>query len=162
MALRLIIGRIGEDEYPLVGVAMKVSVVNWVLAAAIAFAVGGVQLVGRDDAAVEASVRRYAAAISSSQLDAALAEIAPDQQDRWRDFVRSQLGNVYDVRGIAVRSPAVLEQLTRRRPGGAFEVTVVLDVNRDYPDEFYQPTPRVPVARLDGKPDLARPLLAPG
>ena len=140
---------------------MRFSVVNCVLAAAIALAVGSVQAFDRDDAAVEASVRRYAVAISSSQLEAALAEIAPDQQERWRDFVRSQLGNVYEVRGIAVRAPSILERGFAGRPAGPFEVTVVLDVNRDYPDEFYQPTPRVPVERFEGKPYLARPLLAP-
>ena len=141
---------------------MKVSLLNWVLAVAIAFAVGGVQAFGRDDAAVEASVRRYATAISNSQFEAALAEIAPDQQDRWRDFVRSQLGNVYDVRGIAVRAPSILERVIEHRAAGPFEVTVVLDVNRDYPDEFYQPTPRVPVERVEGKPYMTRPLLATG
>ena len=141
---------------------MKISLVNCFLAAAIALAVAGVQAFGRDEAAVEASVRRYAAATSSSQLEAALAEITPDQRDTWREWVRGQLGNVYDVRGVAVRSPSVLERALSGRLSGPYEVTVVLDVNRGYPDEFYQPTPRVPVDHADGKPYLRRPLLAPG
>jgi len=125
---------------------------NGVLLATIAVAIGGVQLLDRGGAAVEASVRRYATAVSNADLGAALAEIAPEQRARWQDWVRSQLGNVYDVRGIAVRSPSLLQ-----RP---FEVTAVLDVNRDYPDEFYQPTARVPLQEVDGHWYLAAPLLA--
>ena len=89
-----------------------------------------------------------------------MAEIAPDQRARWSDWVQSQLGNVYDVRGIAVRSPSIVERLTQRLPGGPREVTTVLDVDRDYPDEFYQPTTRTPVEAFDGRWYLAAPLLA--
>jgi hypothetical protein len=124
---------------------------NAVLLAFIALAVGGVQGLDRGHAAVEASVRRYATAVSNADLDAALAEIAPPQRAHWQDWVRSQLGNVYDVRGIAVRSPSLLQSPS--------EVTAVLDVNRDYP-EFYQPAARVPVEEVDGRWYLAAPLLA--
>jgi hypothetical protein len=85
-----------------------------------------------------------------------MAEIAPDQRSKWVDWVRSQLGNVYVVRGIAVRSPSLFPNGRR----GPFEVTAVLDVNRDYPDEFYQPTAKVPVKEVDGRWYLATPLLA--
>ena len=132
-----------------------------VLALGVAGAIGGVQALGRDEAATEASVRRYATAISSGDADAALAEIAPDQRARWRDWVRGQLGNVYDVRGVAVRSPAVLARVLEQQSGRPVEVTVVMDVNRDFPDEFYQPTPRVPIEYAAGRPFLAAPLLAP-
>jgi hypothetical protein len=117
----------------------------------------GVVVVGvfgfdRRDAGVEASVRRYAAAVSASDMDAALAEIAPSQRGRWRDWVSGQLGNVYEVRGIAVRARGVL--------GAPFEVTVNMDVNRGFEGEFYQPTARVPVTAEDGRDYLATPLLA--
>jgi hypothetical protein len=125
-----------------------------------ALAIGGIQLTDRAEASVEGSVRRYAAAVTNSDVDAAMAEIAPDQRERWTDWVRGQLGNVYDVRGIAVRSPSLLERVARRLPGGPREVTTVLDVDRDYPDEFYQPTTRVPVEQFDGRWYLAAPLLA--
>jgi hypothetical protein len=127
-----------------------------VLLALIAVAIAGVQLLDRGEAAVEQSVRRYATAVSNAQLDAAMAEIAPEQRAHWQDWVRSQLGNMYDVRGVAVRSPSMLQGGRR----GPFEVTAVLDVNRDFADEFYQPTARVPVQELDGRWYLAAPLLA--
>jgi hypothetical protein len=39
-------------------------------------------------------------------------------------------------------------------------VTAILDVNRAYPDEFYQPTTRVKVERFNDQWFLAAPLLA--
>ena len=125
-----------------------------------ALAIGGVQILDRSEAAVEASVRRYATAVSNGDLEAAMAEIAPGQRARWTDWVRGQLGNVYDVKGVAVRSPSVLQRLAERVPAGPFEVTTVMDVNRDYPADFYQPTTRVPIEEVDGRPYLSVPLLA--
>ena len=139
---------------------MKRTALVGVLLAFLALAIAGVEVADRAEASIEGSVRRYASAITNSDLDAAMAEIAPDQRARWSDWVQTQLGNVYEVRGIAVRSPSILERLTQRLPGGPREVTTVLDVNRDYPDEFYQPTTRVPVETFDGRWYLAAPLLA--
>ena len=139
---------------------MKRTALVGVLLALIAVAIGGVQVADRAEVSVENSVRRYAAAVTSSDLDAAMAEIAPDQRERWADWVRGQLGNVYDVRGIAVHSPSILERVSQRVPRGPNEVTTVLDVDRDYPDEFYQPTTRVDVEHFEGRWYLAAPLLA--
>jgi hypothetical protein len=125
-----------------------------VLLALSALAIVGFEVADRAEASVESSVRRYAAGVTNSDLDAAMAEIAPDQRERWTDWVRGQLGNVYDVRGIAVRSPSILERLAQRPAGGPREVTTVLD-------EFYQPTTRVPVEQFQGRWYLAAPLLAP-
>src|SRR5215471_14418770 len=75
---------------------------NLVLIALVVVAIVGVEGWARPGAAVEASVRRYAAAVSNADFDAAMAEIAPDQRDRWSQWVQGQLGNVYDVTGIAV------------------------------------------------------------
>jgi hypothetical protein len=136
--------------------------VNAVLVALVALSVVGIQVLDRTEASVEGSVRRYAAAVTNSDLDGALAELAPDQRANWTDWVRSQLGNVYDVRGIAVRSPSVLQRVSQRVPAGPFEVTAVLDVNREFPEDFYQPTARVPVEEFEGRWYLARPLLASG
>jgi hypothetical protein len=124
-----------------------------ILVALVAVAIAGVEALDRPEAAVEASVRRYATAVTNADLNAAMAEIAPDQRAAWSDWVQGQLGNVYDVTGIAVRAPALLATPT--------EVTVFLDLNRGYPDEFYQPTARVPVEEVDGQWYLGAPLLAP-
>lgn len=139
---------------------MKRTALVGALLAFLALAIAGVEVADRAEASIEASVRRYASAVTNSDLDAAMAEIAPDQRARWSDWVQTQLGNVYEVRGIAVRSPSIVERLSQHLPGGPREVTTVLDVDRDYPDEFYQPTTRVPVEAFDGRWYLAAPLLA--
>ena len=117
----------------------------------------GVEVSNRPAVAVEASVRRYAVAITNGNLDAALQEIAPDQRAHWSDWIAGQVGNTYDVRGIAVRTPP-LSQGLRHQPT---EVTVVLDVDKGDPDQYYQPTTRVPIEIADGRPYLATPLIEP-
>jgi hypothetical protein len=117
-------------------------------------------LLARADAAVSQTVRRYAVAISERDLDGALAELVPTERERWRPWLERQLGNVYDVRGIAVRSPSLFDRLLRGAPGAPYEVSILLDVNRDYPDWFYQPSPSVPVEQRDGQWYLSRPPLA--
>ena len=140
--------------------SVRLALLNAVLMVAIGLGVIGGQVLGRPEASVEGSVRRYASAVSNADLDAAMAEIAPEQRATWRDWVRGQLGNVYDVRGIAVRTPSSAQRLVQGVPAGPFEVTAVLDVNRDYPDQFYQPTARVPVEEAEGRWYLSKPLLA--
>jgi hypothetical protein len=130
------------------------------LLAVMGVAIVGIQLFDRSGAAVEGSVRRYAMAISAGDFDAAMAEIAPERRAGWTDWVHAQLGNVYDITGIAVRSPSVVQRVFSDVPGGAFEVTAIMDVNRNYPDDFYQPTTRVNVEEVDGRWYLATPLLA--
>ncbi len=125
----------------------------YALLALAAVAIVGVEVWDRPESAVEASVRRYAAAVTSADGDAAIAEIAPDQREQRNDWVQGQLGNVYDVTGIAVRAPWLLGRPT--------EVTVDIDVNRAYPDEFYQANPRVAVEEVNGRWYLTAPLLAP-
>jgi hypothetical protein len=122
-------------------------------------AVVGVSGLSRGEAAVEASVRRYCVAVSQGDLEGALAEIAPAERDAWRGWLSSQLGNIYEVRGIGVRSSSVLDRLLGGAAGPR-EVTVVLDVNRGYADEFYQPTSRVAVEAVAGQWYLHQPLLA--
>ncbi len=138
---------------------MRLNVLNGLLLALVALSVVGIQVLDRAEASVEGSVRRYAAAVSNGNLDAAMAEIAPDQRATWTDWVSTQSGNIYDVRGVAVRSPSVVQRLSQRVPGGPVEVTAILDVNRASAD-FYQPTARVGVEQFDGRWYLAAPLLA--
>ena len=127
--------------------------INGVLLLLIAVAILGVEARDRPAAAVEAGVRRYAQAVTDDDFDAAMAEIAPDQRAAWSDFVANQVGNIYDVTGVAVRANSLL--------GPPTDVTTDLDVNRPYPDQFYQASPRVDVEQVDGRWYLAAPLLAP-
>ena len=53
---------------------------NAALVALVALSVVGIQVLDRAEASVEGSVRRYAAAVTNSDLEGALAEIAPDQR----------------------------------------------------------------------------------
>ena len=134
----------------------RLLIVNALLLAGLALAIVGVQVLDRPAAQVDGSVRRYAAAVADGNLEAAAAEIAPAERGRWREWIAGQLGNIYDVRGVAVRAPSLLSGA--HSPS---EATVMLDVNRGYPDEFYQPTTRVPVEQVDGRWYLVEPLLNP-
>jgi hypothetical protein len=139
---------------------VRLVALNAVLLALMAAAIVGMQLLDRSSAAVEGSVRRYAAAVSHADFEAAMMEIAPEHRAAYVDWVRSQLGNVYDLRGIAVRSPSVLQRVVTGKPGGPFEATTVMDVNRDFPGDFFQPTTQVPVEEVEGRWYLSMPLLA--
>lgn len=130
---------------------VRLLLLNGVLLTAVAASIVAIELVGRPESAVEASVHRYASAVGNQDLQAALQEIAPDQRDSWRDWIDGQLGNIYEVRGVAVRAPSVISPPS--------EVTTVLDVNRAFPDQFYQATTRVAVEQQNGTWYLARPLL---
>jgi hypothetical protein len=134
-------------------------IVNGLLLALVGLAILGVTARDRAEVSVEAAVRRYAAAVTSSDLEAALAELPPEQREDWRPWLTTQLGNIYDIRGVAVRSPSLIDILSGRAAPGPVEVSVVIDVNRDYPDEFYEPTARVPVQQVNGRWYLSRPLL---
>ncbi len=132
---------------------MRLVALNGILLLLVALAIVGVEIWDRPAAALEASVRRYADAVSRADLDAAMAEIAPPQREQWRDWVQGQLGNLYAVTGVAVHTPNILAKPT--------DVTVDLDINRGYADEFYQASPRVSVESVDGRWYLSAPLLAP-
>src|ERR1700682_2353463 len=96
---------------------VRLMVLNGALLLGMALGIVGLQVFDRSGAAVEGSVRRYAAAISSADFEAAMGEIAPARRAAWADWVHAQLGNVYDVRGIAVRSPSVLQRIVNGAAG---------------------------------------------
>lgn len=127
--------------------------INGALQLLLALAILGVEARDRPAAAVEAGVRRYAQAVSNDDFEGAMAEIAPDQRAAWSDFVANQVGNIYDVTGVAVRANSLF--------GPPTDVTTDVDVNRPSPDQFYQASPRVDVEQFDGRWYLAAPLLAP-
>ena len=139
---------------------MRSTFVVGVLLLAIGAAIALIVVLDRAEASVEARVRRYALAITLADADAALAEISPLERDTYTGFVDRQLGNIYEVRGIAVRAPSLLQRLLARPPAGPTEVTVILDVNRGYAEDYYMPTTQVPLESVDGVWYLARPLLA--
>jgi hypothetical protein len=139
---------------------VRLMALNGLLLALVGAAIVGLQVLDRSEASVEGSVRRYASAVSNADLDAAMAEIAPAHRAQWTDWVQAQLGNVYELRGVAVRSPSVMQRVLNGLPAGPFEVTAVMDVNRGFPDDFYQPTVHVPVEEVAGRWYLAEPLLA--
>ena len=68
---------------------MKRTALVGVLLAFLALAIAGVEVADRAEASIEGSVRRYASAITNSDLDAAMAESAPDQRARWSDGVQT-------------------------------------------------------------------------
>jgi hypothetical protein len=140
---------------------VRLVVLNGALIAMLAASIVGGSLLDRSEVSIEASVRRYAAAITDADVDAALQEIAPARRDEWHDVVADQAGNVYVVKGIAVRAPSLLDRLRTHVPAGPSEVTVVMDVNPGVAaDELFQPTVRVPVEQVDGRWYLSEPLLA--
>ncbi len=135
-------------------------IVNGVLLLGLGGAIGLVQVSDRDGRAVEATVRSYAAALTAQQLDQAVAELAPDVRERWAGWVSGQLGNVYDVKAVSVRAPSVLDRVTRHLSGAPVQATVLMDVNKGYAGEYFQPTTRVEVRRVEGRWYLEEPLLA--
>jgi len=141
--------------------AVRWIALNALLLAAIAGAIGAVQFTDRSSPAVAQSVARYAAALQAQDLQGTEQEIAPSRRAEWEPFIRTQLGNIYEIRGFALRTPSLLDRLTRGASSTPTEATVVMDVNRGYPDQFYQPTTRVKVTFEDGRLYLAEPLLAP-
>jgi hypothetical protein len=139
---------------------VRLLALNAVLLVLVGVAVPGVTVVSRAEASVEALVRRYSFAVTSSSLEDVLADIAPAERETWRAWLATQLGNVYEVRGIAVRSHPLWQRALRLAPAGPLEVTVVLDVNRGFPGEYYQATTTQAVVQVDGVWYLQQPLLA--
>jgi hypothetical protein len=141
--------------------AHRLVVANGVLLVAIALVIGVVQLRDRSGAQIEAAVDRYAGALAAQDLDGCLAELAPAERARWRDFVRSLLGDRYDVVAVSVRSAPLLDRLLRHADGSPYEATLSLDINRGDPELFYQATTRVPLTQDAGRWYLGAPPLAP-
>ena len=125
---------------------------NGALLLLIAAAIVAEQVLDRNTARVEAAVRGYAAAVTDEDLDAALAELAPEARAGWAEWVGGQLGNIYEVRTVSVRATRFL--------GRPIEATAVMEVNRGYPDEHYQANARVAVVEEGGRWYLQEPLLA--
>ena len=142
-------------------VRTRLLAVNGLLFLALVAVAGVLEVVDHSAVLVESTVSRYAQAVTSNEPDTALAEISPNTRSLHRDFVVNQLGNVYVVRVVAVRTPSLLDRLTHPAARGPFEVTVVLDVDPGDPLAYYQPRSTVPVEEVGGRWYLSTPLLAP-
>lgn len=139
---------------------MRLVLLNTALLSLLAGIIVAEQLLDRAPPRISATVERYARAMEAQDLQAAVAEIAPADRPGWTAWVESQLGNIYEVKSVAVREPSGLDRILAGASGTPIEVTVAMDVNRGYPDFFFQPTTRVGVVEADGRWYLAEPLLA--
>lgn len=139
---------------------MRLVLLNGALLFLLAGIIGAEQLLDRAPASINATVERYARAMEAQDLQAALSEIAPDERSHWTSWVEGQLGNIYEVKSVAVRAPSIMDRLVAGAPGTPTEATVAMDVNRGYPDFFFQPTTRVGLVEAEGRWYLAEPLLA--
>lgn len=139
---------------------MRWLVVNGILIALLVGTIATAQVLDRTASQIDATVERYARALESQDLNAALLELAPATRERWAPWVAEQLGNIYEVRAVSIRAPSPLDRLARGTPGLPTQATVIMDVNRGYPEFFFQPATRVSLEQRDGRWYLAEPLLA--
>ena len=108
----------------------------------------------------EAVLRGYLADLEGRRVEAALGALAPGAAERWRDFVEFQQFNRYRVVSIALRSPSLVESLTRGRPWRVTEATLVADIVEPSGVEWRGSTV-VPVDFVDGRWVLLRAPFAP-
>lgn len=77
----------------------------------------------------EAPLRTYFAAVTTEDLDAALAELLPEARPAAAPFVAEQLGNQYQILGLGVRQPSLLDRLLGRAGDlDRARLTVQLDI----------------------------------
>lgn len=139
---------------------MRWMVVNATLLTVLVGAVGAAQVLDRSPVQIDSTVERYARAVEAQDLEAAIIELSPAARDLWTPWVAEQLGNIYQVRAVSIRAPSPLDRLIRGTLGQPTEATVVMDVNRGYPEFFFQPSTRVSLEQHDGRWYLAEPLLS--
>jgi len=72
--------------------------------------------------APEMTVRAYLAAVEHNDLDAALAQLAPDAREPERERVSIQLGNRYRVEALVLGAPSVAKRLLGRSDPPAWAV----------------------------------------
>lgn len=139
---------------------MRWLLVNATLLTVLVGAIGAAQALDRSPGQIDATVERYARAVEAQDLEAAVTELSPAGRERWAPWVAEQLGNIYEVRAVSIRAPSLVARFARGMPGLPTEATVIMDVNRGYPDFFFQPSTRVSLEQRDGRWYLAEPLLA--
>ncbi len=108
----------------------------------------------------EAPLRTYLAAVTNEDLEAALGEILPAARPEAEPFIAEQLGNGYQVLGLGVRQPSLLDRLTGRADPDHALITVQLDISL-FSGETWRTTTSVPVVRTADGWYLAYPPLQP-
>ena len=108
--------------------------------------------------APEATVRAYLAAVERGDLDAALAQLAPDAREEEREQVARQLGNRYRVETLVLGAPSVADRLLGR-PGPAAWAVVAAEVTPAVGSRW-RSSSTAALVEQDGRWYLARPLFA--
>ncbi len=108
--------------------------------------------------APEATVRAYLAAVERGDLDAALAELAPDIREDVREGVALQLGNRYRVESLVLGAPSVVNRLLGRPRAAAWAV-VAAEITPAV-GQRWKSSSTADLVERDGRWYLARPLFA--
>ncbi|HZR98785.1 MAG TPA: hypothetical protein VFE37_08770 [Chloroflexota bacterium] len=141
-------------------VAFLLVVALWALGALAVGAGTLADLRGRA-AGPEAPLRTYLAAVTAEDAEAALAEVLPAARPAAIPFVVEQLGNQYEVLGLGVRQPSLLDRLRGQGPpADEALITVQLDIVLTT-GETWRTTTHVPLVRTEDGWYLVRPPLQP-
>ena len=108
--------------------------------------------------APEAVVRAYLDAVERRDLDAALAQLAPEARQEQREQVALQLGNRYRVESLVLGAPSVADRLLGR-PGPAAWAVVAAEVTPAVGSRW-RSSSTAELVELDGRWYLARPPFA--
>ena len=106
----------------------------------------------------EATVRAYLDAVERRDLDAALAQLAPDDREARREGVALQLGNRYRVESLVLGAPSVADRLLGRPDPPAWAV-VAAEVT-PASGGGWKSSSTAELVELDGRWYLVRPLFA--
>ena len=107
----------------------------------------------------EAVARAYFVALEAGDVDGALDAIEPAAREDATPFIENSVLNTYEVRGIAVRQPSVIERPQGQR-GEPTDVTIFVDITQWTDGTQWQAGPDVPLVYEDGRWYLAKPPLA--
>lgn len=107
----------------------------------------------------EDPVVAYVSAIGRQELSPALAQLAPEIQEKSAPFVEHQLGNRYAILESAVRGDSLLDRLSGR-PGGVTRVAVTMEIT-ELGQTTWRASEELPVEQRDGRWYLLKPPLEP-
>ncbi|MHB0869510.1 MAG: hypothetical protein ACYC5J_08650 [Chloroflexota bacterium] len=107
----------------------------------------------------EDPVVAYVSAIGRHELSPALAQLAPEIQEKSTPFVEHQLGNRYTILESAVRGDSLMDRLSGR-PDGGTRVAVTMEI-LELGRATWRATEELPVERRDGRWYLLKPPLTP-
>jgi hypothetical protein len=108
--------------------------------------------------APEGIARAYLVAVERGDLDQALATIAPDLREAFRERVEAQLGNRYTIETLVLGQPSVLDRVSERGLPPAW-ATLLAEVTT-VTGQRWKSTSTAPLVERDGAWYLAAPLFA--